>query len=140
MNTATTNLASWQRVWRLGLAPQLSAAALNALKKGLVNDDVRLIQGATTSPPPLQCVKDWKLEGGCGVCYAAWQGDGLVTVGEVEEYFGHVCFEAGRRLGEEAGVRYFLNWFDETPRAEMRHLLIPEIDLALAGRGTPVAA
>ena len=61
-------------------------------------------------------------------------GTGLETVGEVEEFFARICFEADQRLGEPAACRWFLNWFDDTPRAEMRREMLAEIELALADR------
>jgi hypothetical protein len=125
-------MESWRKVWREGLAPQISQAGLEALRLALIQDDPRLLQGATTSPPPLQCVQDWPVEAACGLGYCAWQGDGLETVAEVEEYFARACFEADQRLGEPAGCRWFLNWFDETPREEMRRQLLTEVNRALA--------
>ena len=127
-------MESWRKVWREGLAPQISTAGLDALRRALLDDDPRLLQGATTSPPPLQCVEDWPVEGACGLGYCGWQGDGLETVAEVEEFFARACFEADQRLGEPAGVRWFLNWFDETPREEMRRQLLAEVNRTLAHR------
>ena len=46
-------MESWRKVWREGLAPLLSDNSLRALRRALVEDDPRLIQGATTTPPPL---------------------------------------------------------------------------------------
>jgi hypothetical protein len=132
-------MESWRKVWREGLAPILSTHGLRALRRALVNDDQRLTQGSTTSPPPLQCVLDWPVEGACVMGYCAWQGDGLETVGEVEEYFARICFEADQRLGEPAAVRYFLNWFDDTPRDEMRRNLLDEVNRTLAERFLPGA-
>lgn len=122
---------SWRKVWRDGVVPLLSPAALEALRKALVNDDPRLLQGATTMPPPMQCVQDWSCESACGLGYAGWQGEGLVTILEVEEFFAKICFEIDQRLGEPAAARYFLNWFDETPRHEMRRELLSEVEIAL---------
>lgn len=130
-----SNLSSWQKVLRDGLFPQLSTEGLLALRKGLQEDDSKLIQGATTTPPPMQCVLDWPIEGACLIGYCGWQGDGLKTVGEVEEFFAETCFEADRALGEPAAVRYLLNWFDDCPRDEMRIKLGLEIDDELALRG-----
>jgi hypothetical protein len=39
-----------------------------------------------------------------------------------------------QELGEPAAVRYLLNWFDDTPRDEMRINLGLEIDRVLANR------
>jgi hypothetical protein len=100
----------------------------------LTRDDPRLLQGATTSPPPLQCVQDWPVEAACALGFCGWQGEKLHTVAQVEEFFARACFEADQRLGEPAGCRWFLNWFDETPRPEMRRLLLVEVQRTLAQR------
>jgi hypothetical protein len=127
-------MESWRKVWREGLEPLLSLASLEALRGGLVRDDDRLLQGATTTPLPLPCVEDWPVEAACAVGYCGWQGEGLETVAEVEEFFARMCFEVDQRLGEPAGCRWFLNWFDETPREAMRAELLGEVDRALALR------
>jgi hypothetical protein len=127
-------MTAWQRSFREGIAPLISTRALLALKRALTQDDPALIQGATTSPLPLQAVQDWPVEAACAVAFAGWQGEGLTTIGEVEDYFANICFGADKALGEPAGCRWFLTWFDETPRPEMRLALLAEIDLALAGR------
>jgi hypothetical protein len=126
--------ADWRKVWRDAVAPLLSTPALEALKAALESDDARLIQGATSEPPPLGCVQDWPVTGACALGYCGWRGDGLQTVGEVEEFFARLCFEIDQRLGEAAGCRWFLNWFDETPRDEMIRELLPEVALALEER------
>jgi hypothetical protein len=127
-------MESWRKVWREGLAPHLSTEGLEALARALASDDPRLLQGATTTPPPLQCVQDWPVEAACVLGYCGWQGDGLETVAEVEEFFARLCFEADKVLGEPAACRWFLNWYDETPRADMCRLLLEEVHLALARR------
>jgi hypothetical protein len=131
-------LTAWQRAWR-AIAQQISTPALVALAKALESDDPRLLQGATTSPPPLQCVQDWPVEGACSLGYCGWQGEGLDTVGEVEEFFARVCYEADCSLNEPGAVRFFLNWFDETPRDTMRQQLAAEIARILTQR-QPAAA
>lgn len=128
-------MESWRYVWRNGFVPSISTAGLQALKTALETDDPRLTQGSTTTPPPLMAVQDWPCEGACGVGYAGWQGDGLETVGKVEEYFAKLCFEADQRLGEPAACRWFLNWFDDTPRDEMRRELLAEVKESLCQRG-----
>ncbi len=125
---------SWRNVWRVGVAPLLSTEGLEVLRQALVNDDARLIQGATTTPPPLQCVQDWPVEAACGLGYCGWQGEGLETVAEVEEFFARMCFEIDQALGEPAAFRWFLNWFDDTPREEMRKELLIEVQRELARR------
>lgn len=127
-------MESWQKVWREGFAPVLPTAGLQSLRKALRDDDGRLLQGATTTPPPMMCVQDWPVEATCAVGFCAWQGEELETVGEVEEFFARACFEADQRLGEPAACRYFLNWFDDTPRDTMRRLLLEEVERVLAER------
>jgi hypothetical protein len=56
------------------------------------------------------------------------------TVGKVEEIFAKLCFDADKSLGEPAACRYFLNWYDETPRDEMRREMIAELDRAILER------
>lgn len=131
-------MESWRIVWRAGLCPMLTLAGLRALRTALQEDDPRLVQGATTTPPPLSCVQDWPVEAACALGVSAWLGDGLETVGQVEEFFAKCCFEADQRLGEPAACRWFLNWFDDTPREEMRRELLAEVELAIAER-VPVA-
>ncbi len=125
---------TWRKVWRNGFVPVLSSFGLVQLREALEYDDLRLVQGATTSPPPLLCVQDWPVEACCALGYCGWQGDGLTTVGEVEEFFARCCFEADERLGEPAACRWFLNWFDDTPREEMLRALLAEVELALDER------
>ena len=125
-------MESWRRVWRDGFAPQLSTRALESLKVALETDDPRLLQGATTSPPPLECMRDWPVETACALGYCGWQSKGLETV--AEEFFQRVCFKADQRVGEPAASRWFLNWFDDTPRDEVRRELLAEVKLTLAQR------
>jgi hypothetical protein len=123
---------TWQKSWRGGIAPNLSAASLMALKQALERDDPALLQGATLSPPPLERLLDWPVEAACAVAYAGWKGDGRTSVRQVAEFFGKICYLAHQGLGEQGTVGDFLNWFDDTPREEMRRELLAEVVLSLA--------
>lgn len=127
-------MESWRLTWRDGFAPILSTKGLEALADGLRNDDPRLTQGSTTTPPPLMCVQDWPVEAACLLGYCGWQGEGLEKVGQVEEFFAKACFEADQLLGQPAACRHLLNWYDDAPREEMRKELLAEVELALAAR------
>lgn len=146
-------LESWRKSWRDGFAPLIGTEELQALRTAVATDDPRLVQGCTTQPPPLMCVQDWPVEAGCaiGFCGAMANGgllplkgdeDGeqsprqgsAATVADAEEYFAKACQAADQKLGELAGCRWFLAWFDETPRDDMRRELLPEIDRELARR------
>jgi hypothetical protein len=126
---------AWQKSFRDGIAPNLSTAGLIALKGAIETDDASLIQGETTSPPPLDCCADKPVKACCAIAYAVWKGDARSTVSEVEEAFARVCYLADQALGEPAAVRWFVNWFDETPRATMRRQLLAEVNRELAKRG-----
>lgn len=114
----------WRKVWREGIKPLMSPEALSLLRDRLERDDVQLLQGATTTPPPLQCLQDWSVEAACPI--ATRDLDTPSSIGEIEEFFARVCHECGQRLGEPAAVRYFINWWDETPRSEAVKALLEE--------------
>ncbi len=123
----------WQKAW-FAAAPLLSTEGLEALAKALRNDDTRLLQGATCTPPPLSCVQDWPVEAACLLGFCAWKGDEGFTVAQTEEFFAKTCFTIDQAMNEPAGCRWLLNWYDETPRDEMRRLLLPEVEMELARR------
>src|SRR5437763_9287607 len=125
-------MESWRKVWREGVVPLLSTEGLEALRRGLINDDARLIQGATTTPPPLQCVQDWPVEAACALGYCGWQGEGLESVAEVEEYFARLCFEVVQRLGEPAAWSWLLTLVEVAARDEMGAMLLAEEQRAFA--------
>jgi hypothetical protein len=128
-------MESWRLVWRSGFSSILPTSGLIALRKALIEDDFRLTQGSSTTPPPLMAVQDWPVEAACALGFCGWQGEELKTVGEVEEFFAKMCFEADQKMGEPAACRWFLNWFDDCPRDEMRHELLSEVNLVLMERG-----
>ncbi len=127
-------MEKWRRVWREGLAPVISSAGLEALWQALRKDDPRLQQGAVCSPPALPSNSRATVVGCCSIGICGWQGEKLSTVGEIDDFFHQTCFEADHRLGEPGGCRWFLNWFDETPRQEMRLELLAEVELACEQR------
>jgi hypothetical protein len=134
-------MESWRLTWRNGFTPHLTTEELLFLRDALATDDKRLTQGSTTTPPPLMCVQDWPCEaadalGLCGVVSAG--GWGAATVGQVEERFATLCFNADQSLGEPAACRWFLNWFDDTPRGEMIRELLAEVERSLTARGVEV--
>jgi hypothetical protein len=137
MDLTTKDTESWRKVWRTGLAPLLSDAALAALAAALQADDPKLIQSATTSPAPLSWAMDMPCEAACALGYCGWQGEGLTLVGEVEEYFARMCYEVDQRLGEPGGCRWFLNWFDDTPRVAVRVNLAYEVAVEQQRRARP---
>jgi hypothetical protein len=61
-DSPTEPQTAWRRVWREGIAPQLSLADLHALRLALERDDPALIQGATVEPIPLPQFDDHPVE------------------------------------------------------------------------------
>ena len=104
----------------------------HSLRHGMMTDDMRLIQGATTYPIPLASTANWECEGACLVGFTAM--DEGVNVAVVEEAFSKWCFDVDQLLNEPAGCRWLLNWFDGSPRDEVRRLLLPEVNLELRRR------
>jgi hypothetical protein len=127
-------MTAWQKAWREGIAPQLSTVGLVALDGALDLDDPRLLQGDTVSPLPLYPRACRPVQGACPIAFAGWKGNGLLIVADLEEFFARVIFGAGERLGDPTGARYFLNWWDDSPRAEARRELLAEVRRELARR------
>ncbi len=127
----------WRRIWRQGLAPLLSREELIALEIALENDDRRLIQGSTVHPLLLDAWAHRAIQGACALGFCGWRGAGLRTLAEVEAYFHRLCDAADAVLKEPGACRYFLTWYDDTPRGEMRRALLAEVRWALS---LPLAA
>jgi len=79
-------------------------------------------------------MQDWPCEASDAIAFVGWQGNDLTTVGEVEEFYAKACYECDQGVKEIAACRWFLNWYDETPREEMRRDLLGEVELELSSR------
>lgn len=119
-------MKAWRKFWREGLSPLLGTSALHSLAAALERDDPRLMQNGTTWPPASDVTSLEAVQAACAIGWCAWHDEGLQTVGAVDHRFQQLCQAADERLGERAACRFFLNWFDETPRAEMRQQLLAE--------------
>lgn len=143
-------MENWRKVFRDGLAPLLSVEHLEALKEALESDDPALLQGSTMMPPFYR--SEWLVEGACLLAYpyAAVNGGFLhdddpselnieaAQAGDVEAFFAQTCSGIDQRLAdaeEPTPHQLLLEWFDETPRDEMRINLLPEIERELTRRG-----
>lgn len=148
MDNLTDLLPSWKTVLRDGFWKArddrgelfVRDSDLGVLLDGLLKDDIRLMQGLTTTPPPMQCTIEWPCEGACFIGYVGWLGHGLATVRECEEFFAALCFAVDQLIGEPAVCRYTLNQFDDLPRDEMRREFAAEIRLEQARRGVELAS
>lgn len=143
-------MESWRAIWRKGFEPQFPTAGLVALRDALRADDPRLTQGSTTTPPPLMCVADWPVEAADAIGFVGASvlggfadatptgrqtNPGAATVGQVKEFFARACFGADNACSEAGACRWLLNWFDDTPREEMRAELLAEVEFNLSVRG-----
>jgi hypothetical protein len=134
---------AWQKVWREGLCPQLTTAGLQNLQRALERDDPRLITGTTVKPPPLMCRLGEAVESCCPLCWAILDTNTqpcYVSVGQLEERFADTLLKASDRLGWPLAAKYWLNWVDESPRDEMRRLLLAEVHRELGRRAAIATA
>lgn len=129
-------MESWRKVWRDGFQASFSTEGLISLRGALLEDSQLLLQGATTKPPPLMCVIDWPTEACCPVSWASSEYPIGERLGHVEENFARACFEADQRLGAPAACRWFLNWWDDSPRQTAILELLSEVELELSNRGS----
>jgi hypothetical protein len=124
-------MEKWRRVWREGIAPNISEKGLRSLQLLLRFDSSRVIQGSVSVPPNLAGMHEMMPVAACAIGICGWQGEGCKSVAQVEGYFHRVCDAADSQFDEPATTRYFLNWFDETPREVMRREMLSEVALAL---------
>lgn len=122
----------WQVVFREGFGPVIGRYGLAVLLEALRRNDSRIIQQATTDPPPLLVNSDCPVSRADPVAFCGWQAIGLGTVGDLEEYFARICYEVDSRIGRPGGCRWFLNWVDDTPRGEMVARLVEEVEAYLS--------
>lgn len=139
-------LLAWQKVFRRSCElkredgqPFLSTTGLRKLAHALAQNDLRLIQGTTTSPLPLACTQDWPVEGSCPWAFILWQGEQEApTVGPLVDRWTLLCCEVDAAYSEPGAVRHFLNYWDERPREEVRAALLAEVQQELRRReGVP---
>lgn len=123
-------MEKWRRIWREGIVPAVCRDGLLALKEALEMDDIHLIQGATCYPPCLDHNQAALIQDACVIGFCAWKGEDLQVISSVETRFAEICDKADEHFNEPA-IRYFLNWYDDTPREEMRKELLQEVILSL---------
>ena len=124
----------WQKVWRKGIAPQLSTEDLCELRGGLKRDDRCLIQGSIAGTTTGDASRSMLCEMACAIGYIGWRSRDIRTISGVEEYFAAVSNSASLLLGDPNAMMYFLSWFDQSPRKSVRSSLLEEIDLNLKER------
>ena len=112
-------IEAWRKVWRQGIVPQLTLGGLKGLLRALEQDSSRLITGATTSPPPLQCMANEPVRACCPLCLALLDGNQphAISVGMLEERFAMACYDAPPALRHGVAPRELLEikWTREEP-------------------------
>jgi hypothetical protein len=103
-------MESWRMVWREGLAPVLSTSGIESLWQALRNNDPRLTQGSTTTPPPLLSLADCPCDGADAIGWCGWQGERLEPLARSRSSSPAPVLKSIGRLGEPAAYRWFLNW------------------------------
>jgi hypothetical protein len=117
-----------------GFFPIVPTHRLNAMLKLLEADDPAIIQGSTSFPPPLLATDGEQVESVDPVGFMGSDNTLTLTVGEVEEGFARLCFDADQRLGEPAACRFLLNAIDDNDRTEVWDFLTAEIRQELSRR------
>lgn len=145
-------IEAWRKVWRDGILPAVMErvgrfrrdVGLLALANALRTDDSRLLQGATTSPPPLAAVADWMCEGCDPVVLMHTAANGgkieATMVGLAEKVFAITMARADELLGGDRLSAAFSNWWDDTPRHVARGALLAEIGFNLGFGPDPLGA
>lgn len=136
LNETTTTrkevtMEMWVAVWRKGIVPNVSVHALRELQKSLSENSFTLIQRQQSLPLPHEsnlqkravCVDPI---GFLGVA------DGLITVGEIDEYMCRMSEACDGVMNEPQSIKHFVLWWDETDRALAFDLLAKEVKLSIA--------
>lgn len=130
-------MESWRLVWREGIAPNLPLLGLLLAARALAENSVEIVQGATTSPPPLLALVDQPAQAADLISFCNWKGWLLQTIGEIEEAFSQVCYDCDYQIGEPAACRWFLNWWDDSDRTVLRVEMDYEIKREIERRIRP---
>jgi len=95
--------------------------------KACEEDDPELMQCFTVAPSPNFALKHLPVNAACLTSYLGWKGKGLRNVQEVSHYFAEACHQADVLLGEDAGCRHLLNFWDDHKRAKVLALMAEEL-------------
>ena len=131
-------MESWRLVWRDGFAPVLTTDRAGGPPRRPRGGRPPADAGLHDHPAPAACAcRTGRSRPPARSATAAGRATGWRPSARSRSSSPACCFEADQRLGEPAACRWFLNWFDDTPRDEMRRELLAEVELALerlAGR------
>jgi hypothetical protein len=137
----------WRIAWRDCIAPLMSERALKVLAEALETDDQRLVQSGTVVPDGHPMLAEREPTGACAIGLMGWLGYELRTAEKVIDFFErtseraiHNAILLAQDRGEDnkqqrtgaAMMGDFLEWFDSSPRDQMRFDLLQEVWRSLA--------
>ncbi len=122
-------LPAWARVWREGIAPQLTGEQLRVLHTALSQDDPQLVQGCTVLQTHPGIRPSGEIVGACGMAYCLWKTGNHDPL-KLDRAFERLCSKADL---PNLSHQEFIRFFDYTPRPQMIAQLLPEVALALEG-------
>lgn len=129
----------WKVAWHKGIVPQITVQGLKALRQGLINDDPNLIQGDTVNyvPHPSGYVNPTTFASVCKACviaYCVWKSEKSNDYQDIVGRFSTIVSHSKKLGGPEGSAIRFIAWVDRINRSEMRELLLPEVELAIASK------
>lgn len=136
----SSSVRQWQNVWRLGISPHLSTEGLLALLKALLADDLALIQGATTEPPPISGCMDLEPVGHCPLIFCIRFGQpqnpkGLGwTIADLEQEWAELLGKVDATFKQVNAHRPWFAFWDDSDRQTARWALMQEVTRTLAER------
>lgn len=130
-------MEQWRRYFRHGIAPLVENAQLEYVLGILKSDSEKMCQGDTVILRKVIAESgltyyhgDLPPVSGCFVSLIH-MSDEKLTANEVDAKFGPFLCRVGLNHGLSS---HFINWFDDSPREEVRRELIAEIELVLDAR------
>lgn len=122
------------KVLRMGFLPYWTDETILRLLTALEADDPLLVQEVTCIPLPLPTNYNQQVEGLCPIAFCSVSNPSNVTVGTAEILFANACATANEVMGKPYSHCRFLEWYDNTPRAEAFAALAAEIKDELSRR------
>ena len=120
-------MESWKKSFA-HIADVCGVPALQVLRTAVSENYCSLIQGTTVAYEPATNPGDRTVCGACAVGYMYWKADDMDFADDVEEAVAATFSEVAKKAGWDRAPDLFTNWYDETPRDEMRRELLPVID------------
>jgi hypothetical protein len=119
--------ADWKYVLRQGILPQLGRGQLDALLKGLREDDPCLISGRTSEPPAYDANRHKTPSACCLIAYPYWRTTPGMTVEALHDAMGDACIRAKALAGDHV-YRLLAAWDSDENHAAFRKEVLAEVE------------